>query len=175
MKTTVNFCGNCPFYVTNYDDFAIGKSTWYTCNLALYLKEQEYFLPDCDEFDEDCEESDNLVSPDWCPLKKEECSFEFNPFSAERLEDIDKNDDEIKKLTDFFEMREDEIDYDDPEFIKKTNQLTELYNKSAELYSNEEPNFEEDINEQLDKIREQLVSLEEVGNKLKDTFNNFGI
>jgi len=175
MKTIVNFCGNCPFYVTNYDDFAVGKSTWYTCNLSQYLKEKEYFLPD-----EDTVNFDNLSSPDWCPLKKEEYSFEFKKFSTQRVQEIDKNDEEIKQLSDFFEMREDEADYDDPEFIKKSEQLTKLYYKSEELHNNEDlgfysDDFQEDLNQKIEEIKEQLSALENAGSKLQETFSKLGV
>lgn len=37
MKIKVTKCNNCPFKVSNYDDFAVGYDTVLQCNLKSYL------------------------------------------------------------------------------------------------------------------------------------------
>ena len=171
MKKTVNFCGNCPFLYSDYDDFAVGCSTVDICNLARFLKKSEDCISVHDGYDNDTESS----TPEWCPLKEEEFIFYFKDFSSELLNEISSTKSDIKKLEEFFDMREDEVDYDDPIIEEKSEKIKELYNKLDELYNNEDSNFEEDLTEQLDKFKEQLLSLEDLGIKLTDTFNNLGL
>ena len=170
MKTIVNFCGNCPFYVTHYDDFAVGKQTLELCNLAQFLNKKDYFLPEDEE------------TPYWCPLKKDEYSYEFRNFSPKRLEEIEIIKSEIKKLEDYVDMVD---DYENPEFIEKSNLLTIKYKKLSELHDNEtetdwnnlgfdNDDFQDDINKQIGEIKEQLSALEEAGLQLQKTFNNLG-
>jgi hypothetical protein len=173
MKTTINFCGNCPFAYSDYDDFAVGYSTMDICTLSRFLNRED----DCISIHDGMGPDYLAPTPDWCPLKEEEYSFDFKEFSPERLQEISDVKNEIKELEEFFDMREDEVDYDDPIIIEKNDKTQQLYSKLQELQSNEEiyTEFEEDITEQLDKIKEQILSLEDVSNKLKETFNNLGL
>lgn len=171
MKKTVNFCGNCPFLYSDYDDFAVGSSTIDICNLARFLKKPN----DCVSVHDDYGYDTESTTPEWCPLKDEEFVFDFKEFSTERLQEISNIKSDITKIEEFFDMREDEVDYDDPIVVEKNKEISELYYKLDELYNNEDSTEEEDLNEQLDKIKEQILSLEEVGNKLKNTFNNLGL
>ncbi len=68
-------------------------------------------------------------TPEWCPLKKEEFSFDFKEFSNERLQNIEMTKKEISELDNFFEMNENEVDYDDPIIMEKTDNLRKLYSK----------------------------------------------
>ena len=168
MKKTVNYCGNCPFFTTQFDDFAIGDAFTYTCNLAQFQKNDEYFLT-----------GENEV-PEWCPLKKEECTFQFNKFSPERLKEIEDVITEIRELEDWFETEEYyHTDFKDAEYLEKDKRLNELYDKSSEMYSNEEvlfdiKEFQDEINKNVDEIKKQLLILEEAGFKLQESFLNLG-
>lgn len=172
MKTIVNFCGNCPFFVVEFDDFAIGDSTTYSCNLAKFLGNKEYFLPIQAQDMTTEKELDSLSSPEWCPLKKREHSYEFKNFSNKRLQEIENNNNEIKVLDAFFDNI---VDYNDPEVKKKSEQLSDLYNKSTILHSNEDlgfyEDFQSDFNQKIEEIKEQLTTLEEAGYKLQETFS----
>lgn len=167
MKKTVNYCGNCPFFTTQFDDFAIGDMFTYICNLAQFQKNDEYFLT-----------GENEV-PEWCPLKKEECTFQFNSFSPQRLKEIEDTIEEIRELEDWFETKEYyHTDFKNDEYLEKDKRLNELCVKSAELYSNEEipymQEFQDEINKNIDEIKKQLTMLEDVGNKLQESFLNLG-
>ena len=166
MKKTVNFCGNCPFFVTSYDDFAIGESFTYSCNLSEFKKNEEYFL------------DSNHDTPDWCPLKEEEVTFNFREFSPERLEEINKIDAQIIEIDKYFGIHDWEDHHEDEEFIKNSDKLRDLYNRLSELQDNEEipyyQEFQEDLKKALDGIKEQLSVLEQGGINLKDAFSNLG-
>lgn len=171
MKQTVNFCGNCPFLSSEYDDFAVGHSTVDKCLLAQHLGQDDYFVSIHDNFGQDFEAS----TPVWCPLKKEEFSFDFKEFSDERKQNLESTKNEILELENFFDMREDEVDYDDPEIIEKTDNIRKLYSKLNELYSNEELSEDDvlknEINDGIEKINEQLTLLKEISSKFSETFN----
>lgn len=171
MKKTINFCGNCPFLSSEYDDFAVGNSTVDKCLLAMYLGQEDYFVSIHDNFNQDIE----APTPEWCPLKKEEFSFDFKEFSNERLQNIEMTKKEISELDNFFEMNENEVDYDDPIIMEKTDNLRKLYSKLNELYSNEELSEEDtlknEINDGVQKINEQLTLLKEISSKFSETFN----
>ena len=96
MKKTVNFCGNCPFSYADYDDWAIGSSTANICTLAQFLKLKDYFIS-VDNGDEE------LKTPNWCPLKTDEFTFNFKEFSAERKQEIDSTWKEIDELHSYFD------------------------------------------------------------------------
>ena len=174
MKKTVNYCGNCPFLYSDYDDFAVGYSTVDVCNLSRFLKLEKDCISVYDGFEND----EKIETPEWCPLKTESFSFEFKEFSKERLQAIESAKKEIEEYDKFFNMREDEIDYDDPEVIEKTENITKLYTTLNDLYQSEETfndeDFQNDLNVEIEKIKEQLKNLEDVGSKLQETFNNIG-
>ena len=164
MKKTINFCGNCPFMYSDYDDFSVGDSTADMCTLALFLGQDGCIST----HNGDSEEK----TPDWCPLKKEEYTFNFNEFSANRLEQMEKTKKEIKELEKHFEK------YSDIDDIENNNKLTSLYNQFSELQSNEEQlfgkKFQEDINKGMSEIEKQLEQLKNVGEQLEKTFNKLG-
>jgi len=174
MKKTVNCCGNCPFLYSHYDDWAVGHSTIDICNLSRFLNLNN----DCISVHDGMGNDGNAETPEWCPLKKEEYSYEFKKFSAQRLADIESTQNEIEEMEKYFDMREDELDYDSPEFIEKTDNLQKTYTKLNNLYDNEEifdeKEFQNDLNVEIEKIKEQLQTLEDVGSKLQETFNNLG-
>ena len=160
MEKTVNFCGNCPFCVYDYDDFAVGDMISYRCNLSYFLELKEQFL------------ENNESTPEWCPLKKEDFSFKYKKFSDERLKDIKSTKKQIDKL----ELLIDSIeDYDSEDFKEKSKNLDELYVKIDQLYSSEDSDFFEDfqndLTQKIEEIKEQLASLEDVGIKLQETFS----
>lgn len=44
MEIKVNGCGNCPFMVSSYDDYAVGFDTIEYCNLARMLKYEDDYI-----------------------------------------------------------------------------------------------------------------------------------
>ena len=169
MKKTVNFCGNCPFSYADYDDFAIGYSTVHVCTLAQFLKLNEYFILVSDGTEE-------VKTPIWCPLKKEEFTFNFKEFSTERKQEIDSTFKEIEVLQDYFDKNEYNDDLDESEVDDQSNKIQALYTKFGELQSNEEEtyDFKAELSKSIDELKEQLSTLEEVGNKLQESINNLG-
>jgi len=178
MKKTVNYCGNCPFLVFEYDDFAVGYSSSEYCNLARYLNLPDNHISAYDGFSNENKTTvqEKINMPEWCPLKTEEYSFHFKEFSAKRLEELEKVEDEIEKLDKFFDMEEHEIDEEDEEFNSNTEKYRELLIKLGELYSSEEPTFEEefqsDIKFTIDDIKNQLSLLENAGINLQNSLKN---
>ena len=170
MKKTINFCGNCPFSYSDYDDYALGYSTITTCTLSRFLKLKD----DCISLSDGDEE---LSTPNWCPLKTEEYTFNFKEFSTERNNEINATWKEIDVLQDYFETKEYyHTDFKTPEYLEKDEELKNLYTKLGELQNNEEETFDEkkfqeELNKGLDEIKEQLSSLEEFGNKLQDSLS----
>jgi len=163
MKTTVNFCGNCPFFCSKYNDFDIDNSTTYTCNLSMFLKHENYNILDTDK-----------QKPEWCPLKKEEFVVDFKNFSPERQKDIDLVLKEIEELEYFFDNNEYyHTDFKNPDSDKKEKRLAYLYEKSNELHSNEEMSLNDSILN-VDKIKEQILYLDEISIKLQETIKNLG-
>lgn len=178
MKKTVNYCGNCPFLVFEYDDFAVGYSSSEYCNLARYLNLPENYIDSYDGFSNEniTTVQEKINSPEWCPLKTNDYSFQFKHFSTQRIQEIEKVQNEIEKLDKFFDMEEYEIDEEDEEFNSNTEKYKELTIKLGELYSSEEPTFEEefqsDIKSTIDEIKNQLSLLENAGINLQNSFNN---
>lgn len=178
MKKTVNYCVNCPFLVVDYDDFAVGNSTLEYCNLASYLNLSEKYIDSYDGFhnENNTTVQEKISSPEWCPLKTDEYTFQFKEFSAKRIEEIEKTEIEIDKLEKFFDMEEYEIDEDDEEFNSNTEKYKELSAKLGKLYSPEEPTFEEefqsDIKSTIDDIKNQLSLLENAGINLQNSLKN---
>ena len=168
MKKTINFCGNCPFKYSDYDDYALGYSTVTTCTLSKFLKlEDDCILVS----DGDAE----LKTPIWCPLKTDEFTFDFKEFSTERKIEIDSTLKKIEVLQNYFDNTYD-VDYDNPDVIEKNTKLQTLYTTYNELQSNEdvEYDFQTELNKSIDEIKIQLSTLESVGNKLQESINNLG-
>lgn len=165
MKKIVNFCGNCPFRYSDYDDFAIGYSTATNCTLAMFLRQKDYciLMSDGDE---------EVKTPEWCPLKNEEFTFNFKEFSAERTQEIDSTFKEIEELNKYFDTTE--VDYYDPDFLRKDNKLQELYTRLGELQGNEESNKEDDLSKSIDIIKEQLLELENASKVLQESLGKLG-
>jgi hypothetical protein len=166
MKKIVNFCGNCPFSYSDYDDFAVGCSTLNVCTLAQFVKLKDYFIS-VDNGDEE------LKTPEWCPLKTDEFTFTFKEFSVERKQEIDSTCKEIEVLQDYFDNTYD-VDYDDPEVVEKNNKVQKLYTKLGELQSNEEQNDEDELSKSIDIIKEQLLSLENASIILQESLGKLG-
>jgi len=180
MNKTINFCGNCPFFHTEYDDFAVGMDTTNMCCLAYNLKQEEYVVSYCNSHE--CEndeivdkESSDFGTPEWCPLKKDEYSFSFKPFSKNRLDDINLISKQIEELNDFLDHTD---DYESVEFVDKMKQSTDLNNKFSELLKNEELSFDDsfqrDINKSVDEIKVQMAQIENATAKLQDVLINLG-
>lgn len=163
MKKTINFCGNCPFLHTIFDNEDFNKTT-FKCSLADFLNTEfvEYIVDPYDEFN----------TLETCPLKTEEFNFKFNSFSNERLQDIDNIKIEIVEIEKFFD--ENDYDINDDDHIKKNIKLSTLYDELNELHNNEEKifDFQNDLNDNINKIKEQLELLSDVGNKFNQTIND---
>lgn len=66
MKIKVTKCNNCPFKVSNYDDFALGDDTLLECNLKSYLGISDTFIGSYNLADD----SEKLIPiPEDCPIK----------------------------------------------------------------------------------------------------------
>lgn len=169
MEKIINYCGNCPFFVSEYDDFAIGHSTIDTCKLSKYLNNEEYIISTHDGM-----HGDVSNTPDWCPLKVDYYSFSFKEFSKKRKEEIDNVTKEIIELSKLIDENE---DYESDEFIKTNNRLTELYNMLSMLYNNEEfseEDFTKEITDKVEDIKKYLEQLEENTLKITEKFKNLG-
>ena len=164
QQKIVNYCGNCPFFFTEYD-FANRDFGVHICNLSKFNKEEEYYL----NFET------HLDTPDWCPLKKMECSFKFKKFSKSRLAEISNVNKEIQDLEKYFEQNQQSKD---TEFIEKSNRISKLYSKLNNLHENEDIISQEDIQseivEKISEIKNQLSELEDASAKLTDAFNKLG-
>lgn len=44
MEIKVNGCGNCPFHVLDYDDYAVGFDTIEYCRLARFLNYEDEYI-----------------------------------------------------------------------------------------------------------------------------------
>lgn len=159
MKRTINFCGNCPFFVSDYD----GELIKHTCNLSLFLEQDEYIVKLTEN---------ELETPEWCPIKKEECILQFMPFSDERINKFKSLQSEIDEL----EKKIDDYNFNQQVPISQIDHenLRDLYFKLGELHHNEEFVIDDDINKDIEEIRRQISTLEIVGSKLKETFENLG-
>jgi len=161
MKKIINFCGNCPFCDHDYDD---GINFIFRCGLSRFLKLEDYFIDDQEK------------TPVWCPLKNEVCAFEFKEFSSKRQEDIDLVKNEIKELENFFD---ESINYECTEAEEKTLALRDSYIKLYDFQINEELSFDSDFqNEIIDKIEEikqQLNSLDDANSKLQKTVSDVNV
>jgi hypothetical protein len=148
MKKTINFCGNCPFLHTIYDSDNFNKTT-FKCSLSDFLNVEfvEYIVDPYDEF--------NTIET--CPLK---------------LEEIDNVKSEIIEIENFF--NENDYDADNDDHVKLNIRLSTLYDKLDELHNNEEQtfDFQKDLNDNINKIKEQLELLSEVGNKFNQSIND---
>jgi len=93
MEIKVSCCSNCPFMVSNYDDYAVGFDTVDYCNLTVFLKYKEdtidaydswnrfhecdyckNYSGDSNKWDETkctCNNTSIITTPEWCPLKNE--------------------------------------------------------------------------------------------------------
>lgn len=161
MKKTINFCGNCPFVYSHYDDFAVGDSTLDICTLARFLNLKEDIISVHNEMGY----GGNSDTPDWCPLKKEDFTFTFNNFSSERQKEIESVSFELTELMKI----EEKLEEDDEELYAK---IQDLNNKLCNLYENEEK--EESLEELNEEIQKQLNTLAQETIKLQDTFKNLG-
>jgi hypothetical protein len=163
MKKTINFCGNCPFLHTNYYFQNYDKPS-YDCSLLMFLQVEfeEQILDPYDEF--------NVIES--CPLKTEEFNFNFNSFSNDRLDDINNVKNQIIEIEKFF--NENDYDADNDDHVKLNIKLSTLYDKLDELHNNEEKtfDFQKDLNANINKIKEQLELLSDVGNKINQTIND---
>lgn len=167
MEIIVNFCGNCPFCVYQFDDFAMGDMVSYKCNLAIFLKMNDRLL---------LKEDDEPITPEWCPLKKEKYSYEFKNFSSKRISDIENTKNKIEELELFIQKSD---DYESSEYVQKSDELQNFYNKLDKLYENEdlgfyEDDFKNDLNQKIEEIKEHLLNLENAGAKLQETFKKLG-
>ena len=168
MEKKINFCGNCPFFVIQFDNF---ESVTNTCNLARFQKKEDYSL-DFEAY---------LETPEWCPLKKEEYLLKFKKFSPERINEINSVKAEIEELEAYFSEREyyhtDTIKNE--EYVEKDRRLIELYSKLDKLHENEElsfyqEDFQNDILQKVNEIRDQLSDLENAGAALQEAFSKIG-
>jgi hypothetical protein len=162
MKKTINFCGNCPFlHINDCDNF---YNTTFKCSLSDFLNVEfvEYIV----------DPYDVINTIETCPLKTEEFNFKFNSFSNDRLEEIDNVKNEIDEIEKFF--GENDYDADNDDHIKQNIRLSTLYDKLNELYYNEEKpfDFQKDLNDNINKIKEQLELLSDVGNKFNQNIND---
>lgn len=162
MKKTVNFCGNCPFLHTIYNDDDFNKTS-FKCSLSEFLNIEfvEYIVDPYNEFN----------TLETCPLKIEEFNFNFKSFSNARLEDIDNVKNEIIKIENFFNDKD--YDADNDNHVKQYMRLSTLYDELNNLQNNEEIfDFQKDLNDNINKIKEQLELLSDVGNKFNQTIND---
>jgi len=70
MEIKVNNCNNCPFFYSDYDDFAVRDSTLDICNLKHFIGDEDYMLKSHNgEFVHDGRRGT-------CPLNKEDFKIE---------------------------------------------------------------------------------------------------
>lgn len=68
----INGCYNCPFKITDWDDFAVGKDTHEKCSLAIFKGEPEYIILVHNLGDEE-----ELITPEWCPMRTKDVLVEY--------------------------------------------------------------------------------------------------
>lgn len=119
----VSWCGDCPFMNSDYDDFAVGFSTVDSCNLQEFLNTGSSILSIHDNIGHN---NSNINPPEWCPLKLNDFSFHFEPFTKDKQNQVTILKEKIKNI----ENKEDlnDLDYDN------LNSLYEDLNKN--LYEN---------------------------------------
>ncbi len=71
----VTSCWNCPFFQTEFDDFAIGDPHTYKCGLQFHLKYENYFVG---VGRRNKIKSTNHKTKDDCPLLPEPVNVSFN-------------------------------------------------------------------------------------------------
>lgn len=130
MNIKVNFCGNCPFLYSDFNPDSSGYSTIDICLLARFLRQ----IPDYISVHDNCGSNPNAKTPGWCPLNKANFEIEFQEFSIERKQEIQKISNEIDELEDFMNNFD---SYEEPDYIAKSEQLQNAYTKLQELQSNE--------------------------------------
>lgn len=125
MKTIkVKWCGGCPFINSDYDDYAVGHSTIDSCNLMDFFgMKSNISVHDNIGTDPD------IKTPNNCPLKSENFSIIFEPFTPEEQNEISLLKEQIKVL----EEECCELFEDNPEYLKKNDELMELYKKLNKL------------------------------------------
>ena len=166
MKKRVNFCGNCPFMHTEYDDFAIGDSTTDICTLSSFLKKEEYIISSHNSIDIFYKND----TPKWCPLKDEKIELEYKPFSEKRQKEINDIKSKIIKLSNEIDDN-DNIEIDDIKYEK----LNELNSKLDLLFKNEDVNiddFSEELKDSVNEINNQIEELVKSSETLSKTFIN---
>lgn len=166
MKKTVNFCGNCPFMYSEYDDFSDNFTD--ICTLSKFLNKKEYIISQSDGVDVHYENE----PPKWCPLKEEKVELDFKPFSENRQKEINELKEKIITLSNDIDS-DDEIDIDDERYSK----LEKLNSELDLLFKNEDIDIDDFANElknSVNQINEQIEELVKASEKLSDTFNDLG-
>ena len=151
MRTTVNYCGNCPFILSK-------KGNIFGCILASFLQ-----LEDSEIIEDFIEE---LSAPDWCPLK-EEYSFSLIQFSTERRNEINRVKNEIEDLKILMKSTDDSI------VAQSSYKLQIAYSELDSLMENEE-NLDLYVAKSVEEIKEQLTKLEEAGKNMQIFINKLG-
>lgn len=92
MKSiTVNFCGNCPFLWSEYDDYSLHDCTTNICTLSRYLNNQEFVISTSNDMEPELD----LLPVSWCPIRSEGgVMVDFKPFSMEEVNEMVNNNNE---------------------------------------------------------------------------------
>ena len=175
MKKIVNCCSNCPFYHIEYDYESVGKNEFDMCILSQYMNPNNIYYVDLDE-------NPIFHTPEWCPIKNEEYNISFKEFSDKRKNEIIEINKKIAEQFEIYEHYEEDIEdvqnitFDYDSHNKKTNELYNELNKlmNSDDYSTYDENIKVELNDSIDQIKKQLITLENLGNKLNDELNNLG-
>jgi len=167
MKKIINYCGNCHFFHTEYDDYSLGNGQKNICVLFKNLKTpnniSDYFIDD--------EELEGYNTPTWCPLKVEEYTFKFKEFSSKKIEELKSTTDDIELLNNKFEEYEDTTEYSE-----NNDKLKVLYDKFQKILDSDDIDSEEFIKNEFDNsmkdFKSTIESLEDMSIKLNEQLNN---
>ena len=66
----VNSCEKCIFLKKEYDDWVVGQTITNECKLTQFFGEKDNIIS-----------INEIITPEWCPLKKEEITIKFEDLS----------------------------------------------------------------------------------------------
>lgn len=106
MELKIKCCGNCPFCVTEYDDYSIGNDTTETCNLAYFLKKDEYYINLYNRSD-----IDNIKYCEYCEDFNidDECISDENAFDETKCACCDINNEEYISIPEWCPLNDEKI------------------------------------------------------------------
>ena len=82
MEIIISSCKNCPFRYSDIDYDMIGNDTIEICTLSQYLGKSSFFI-DC--HDSTKKQKHKFQTPEWCPLKNNTLSINYEKRKDKKL------------------------------------------------------------------------------------------